>query len=152
MSAHSIAQTIAAEQGWNSNTMLDLALDYIENQGDNPAFEEHLRSIAAEENSASAIEGPAADVLRTLLRTIAPQGGTLSCRLDMSDGAPVMFIEQVDFTGKPESLDQTPDEALGHFEGDVMTLINDMFETDTLPGYTATAPDYDNGKFYDFAF
>lgn len=45
--------TIAAEQGWDDNTMLILCLRYIEAQQANDAFADFLRQVAEEENEAT---------------------------------------------------------------------------------------------------
>lgn len=41
---------IAREQGWNEDTLLDLALDYIRHQQDNDAFIDYLREVQNNEN------------------------------------------------------------------------------------------------------
>lgn len=51
MSAETIANEVAAKQGWTDETLLDLALTYIDRQGANDAFGDYLRGIADEENS-----------------------------------------------------------------------------------------------------
>jgi hypothetical protein len=50
MSAESIAESIAEEQGWNDSTLLGLCLDYINNQQSDEAFEDHLRQNCADED------------------------------------------------------------------------------------------------------
>ena len=42
MSAERILEEHAETQGWNTETMLLLCLRYIENQGDNSAFDDFL--------------------------------------------------------------------------------------------------------------
>lgn len=42
MSAHEIAERHQEEQGWTDATLLDLCLDYIENQKSPEAFEDFL--------------------------------------------------------------------------------------------------------------
>lgn len=46
-------QHVVDEQGWDDNTVLGLALDYIANQQADDAFIDHLRGVQNEENSAS---------------------------------------------------------------------------------------------------
>jgi len=50
MSADIILEKIAAEQGWNETTQLELALRYIDFQGGNDAFRDFLLQQQDEEN------------------------------------------------------------------------------------------------------
>jgi hypothetical protein len=50
MESESILDEFCANQGWNTDTALTLALEYI-NQGDNSAWEDFLRVRADEENA-----------------------------------------------------------------------------------------------------
>lgn len=50
MRTRDIIFDIADKQGWNTGTMLDLALRYIENQRSDEAFRDFLLDTAAQEN------------------------------------------------------------------------------------------------------
>lgn len=50
MSAETITYTVAAEQGWNDDTLLSLTQTYVENQQSPEALADYLRGIAEEEN------------------------------------------------------------------------------------------------------
>ena len=43
LSAGDVMHVVSQEQGWNTDTQLELALEYIDNQQANSAFEEFLR-------------------------------------------------------------------------------------------------------------
>lgn len=57
MSTRDIIFDIADKQGWNTGTMLDLALRYIENQQSDEAFRDFLLDVAAQENVVSDNKG-----------------------------------------------------------------------------------------------
>ena len=46
-------QSIVDAQGWNEDTVMDLALTYIARQQDDDTFADYLRAVATEENEAS---------------------------------------------------------------------------------------------------
>jgi hypothetical protein len=46
MSASTIALDIQVERGWTDAALLDVVLDYIDNQGSDDAFEDYLREAA----------------------------------------------------------------------------------------------------------
>lgn len=46
MHASEIAQDVQAEAGWTDATLLDVVLDYIDNQGSNDAFSAYLAERA----------------------------------------------------------------------------------------------------------
>lgn len=50
MSADTIAYKVAAEQGWTDSTLLDVVLDYVENQQSPDAFADYLASRSATED------------------------------------------------------------------------------------------------------
>lgn len=49
-SIDAVVQEFADQQGWDKNTVLGLALQYIENQDSNDAFRDFLAATADEEN------------------------------------------------------------------------------------------------------
>ena len=51
MPAERILDEIGTRQGWNDESKLTLCLRYIENQGDDSAFEDFLQRQADEENA-----------------------------------------------------------------------------------------------------
>lgn len=53
MDAEGVMERRAAEAGWSVETQLALALEYINNQGDNPALDDFLARKAEEEREAS---------------------------------------------------------------------------------------------------
>lgn len=53
MSVHAAARRIATEQGWSTTTLLDVVLDYIDNQQADAAFIEYLGERAAADNRES---------------------------------------------------------------------------------------------------
>ena len=50
MSSQAVMDQMAAQQGWSVATQLDLALQYIDNQADDAAFQDFLVQVAHEEN------------------------------------------------------------------------------------------------------
>jgi len=50
MSAEYVMAKHADSQGWNETTMLDLCLEYINNQGDDQAFDDFLSEKCEEED------------------------------------------------------------------------------------------------------
>ena len=46
-----VMDEIAEQQGWTVETQLELALQYIANQGSDDAFQDFLQHIADEENA-----------------------------------------------------------------------------------------------------
>jgi hypothetical protein len=57
MAAQQIMDEWAAQQGWNVDSQLALALEYIDRQGDDAAFADFLAQAAEQENSWSASRG-----------------------------------------------------------------------------------------------
>ena len=53
MSVYTAIATWAAKQGWDLNTQLALALEYIDRQQADDAFEDFLAQVAREENEAA---------------------------------------------------------------------------------------------------
>lgn len=51
MSAHQILLNAAQRTGWNLESMLQIACDYIDNQQDETAFQEHVNRQEAEEEA-----------------------------------------------------------------------------------------------------
>jgi hypothetical protein len=47
------ARTIAEEQGWNDDTLGNLAWEFIDNLGLADSFTDYLRAVAAQENEGS---------------------------------------------------------------------------------------------------
>jgi hypothetical protein len=54
---HSIAREIQTREGWTDETLLDVVLDYIENQNSSEAFKDYLED-RAEVESGSQVPGP----------------------------------------------------------------------------------------------
>lgn len=50
MSAREILEEIAEEKGWTKKTMLDLCLEYIDNQDSDDAFQDFLETAAENED------------------------------------------------------------------------------------------------------
>jgi len=57
MSERELFETIAADEGWHDRTQIDVLLQYVENQGSAPAFEDFLAQMRVD-----ALEGEFADV------------------------------------------------------------------------------------------
>lgn len=53
MSTHSIAERAMTTQGWSMRKLLDVCLDYIDNQQDDAAFNDYLAQRAAADNRTS---------------------------------------------------------------------------------------------------
>lgn len=59
LTASNIAYAVAGDAGWSDDTLLDLVLEYVDNQGSNDAFEDFLKEKLAFEQEASwEIVGP----------------------------------------------------------------------------------------------
>lgn len=50
MSIQQIVDSFTETQGWSDSTLLDLCMEYIENQGANQAFQDFLSDKAQQEN------------------------------------------------------------------------------------------------------
>lgn len=95
MSAETIANDFAAQQGWNDTTLLDLALTYIDRQGDNDAFADYLRGIAEQESPRCPLCGGPMDVLDFSAEPFC----VADCQGDTDDAT------DVDGEGEPEHLE-----------------------------------------------
>ena len=50
MDALDILETASGKTGWNTDSMLEIACQYIDNQGDNACFQDFVQGKVIEEN------------------------------------------------------------------------------------------------------
>lgn len=95
MSAHTIARTVATEQGWTDATLLTLVESYVANQSDDASVMDYLRIIAASENEGIALT--TAD-LPTIDDLVIAQGWTDATLLDL-------YLTYIDRQQSPEAFE-----------------------------------------------
>lgn len=102
MSASGIAYHIQAAQGWTDATLLDLVLDYINNQGSDDAFADYLAERAEDEPGSGHDEQQSEPLAAMTARQAARAGGK-GTQVAITLGTGQIHVGRVDVDQEPDN-------------------------------------------------